>query len=150
MKITFITLALFSFGTIAAQESKFNRECSISSGYGYANRLGNSIGGPDFFIQMSYQLNKQFSIATEFENMFYKLPGLIPDVVFLPTETNKQYIFDNYYSLLIKYHLPLSSRLRASIASGWTFYTKQNEYYLYFQDSTSEIVYPITTSLSDF
>jgi hypothetical protein len=148
LKIAFLTLTLVFFGAVSGQETTmFSKECSITSGYGYANGVVSSKSGSSLFIQMSYQLSRQFSLATEFEHLIYKAPGYYPD---LPISPNVQNLFDDYFSLLIKYHLPFNAKLHASLATGWTFYTRQNEYYEFYRDATSQSISYRITSFSDF
>jgi hypothetical protein len=147
-KLRLLILALSSFSVLSAPETKqFTKECSISSGFSYANGIENSKGGSSIFVQMSYQLSFKFSLATEFENLVFKMPGYYPD---LPVSPNIQNLYDNYYSLLIKYHLPLTSKFHTVLASGWTFYTRQNEYYDYYKDATGDRLSYRVTSFSDF
>lgn len=147
-KLMLFTLALLSFiGLCAQQRTQFTKECSISSGFNYANGVENSKSGSSIFVQMSYQLSPQFSLAMEFENLDFNAPGYYPD---LPINPNIQKLYDNYYSLLIKYHVPLTSKFRVALASGWTFYTRQNEYYDFYKDATTQRVSFRVTSFSDF
>jgi hypothetical protein len=132
---------------MAQETTQFSKECRISSGYTYANGINNSKGGSSIFFQMSYKVSPKFSIATEFENLNFEMPGYHED---LPIKPNIQNIFDNYFSLMIKYHLPLKSKFNAELASGWTFYTNQNEYYDYYKDATTESISYKVTSFSDF
>lgn len=148
LKFGLLLLVLIFFSALSAQEAaQFSKECMISSGYGYANGIENSKSGSSIFLQMSYRFSAQFSLATEFEHMIYKVPGYYPD---LPISPNIQNLFDDYFSLLIKYNLPLNSKLRAALSSGWTFYTRQNEYYDFYKDATSQRISYRVTSLSDF
>lgn len=143
----FLLLALLSFYSLSAQETnQFTKQCTVSSGFSYANGVQNSKSGSSIFVQMSYQVSPKFSVATEFENLVFKAQGYYPD---LPISPNTQKLFDNYYSLLVKYHLPLNSTFRASLVSGWTFYTRQNEYYDYYKDVTGDRISYRVTSYSD-
>jgi hypothetical protein len=147
-KVSFLALTILFLSTLSAQEVKpFVKECTISSGYGYANGVENSKGGSSIFLQMDYQLSQKFSLATEFDNTVYKAPGYYSD---LPISPNVQNLYDNYYSLLIKYHLPINSKLRTSLGSGWTFYTRQTEYWDYYKDPTGDRLTYRITSFSDF
>ena len=89
----------------------------------------------------------QFSLATEFEHMYYNMPGYISD---LPISPNVQNLFDDYFSMLIKYHLPLNTKIQAAVASGWTFYTRQKEYYDFHRYDTPPWTSYTITSFSDF
>ena len=147
-KLGLLTLTLFFLTVLPAQETKpFVKECRISPGFAYANGTENTKSGSSLFLQMDYQFTPKFSLATEFENMVYKAPGYYPD---LPISPNVQKLYDNYYSLLIKYHLPINSKLHASLASGWTFYTRQTEYWDYYKDPTGDRLTYRITSFSDF
>ena len=147
-KFTLLIPALIFFHALKAQKSThFSKECQISAGYGYANGVENSKSGSSIFIQMNCQLSSQFSLATEFEHVVFKMPGYYPD---LPITPNVQNLFDDYYSLLIKYCLPLNAKLHASVATGWTFYTRQNQYYDFYNDATSQRITHTERSFSDF
>jgi len=147
-KLRLLTLTSFFLTVLSAQEVKpFVKEGRISSGYGYSNGVENTKSGSSIFVQMDYQVSPKFSVATEFENMNYKAPGYYPD---LPISPNVQKLYDDNYSLLIKYHLPINSKLRAALASGWTFYTRQTEYYDYYKDPSGDVVTYRITSFSDF
>ncbi len=150
MKLAFglLTLALISITNMSAQErTQFSKEGSISSGYGYANGIEGAKSGSSFFLQMSYRMSMQFSLGMEFEHLDYKLPGYIPVPSINP---NVQNLFDNNFSLLIKYHLPLHSKVQVAVASGWTYYTRQWEYYDFYRDTTSQSITRRVTSFSDY
>src|SRR5690349_8746487 len=104
-KLSLLTPALLFFSVISAQDTTlFSKKCHISSGLGYATGLNGSKGGPSFFLQMDYQFSSQFSLAIESEHMNFDVPGYYPDSIISP---NVQHFYDHYFSLLIKYHLPL-------------------------------------------
>jgi hypothetical protein len=114
--LSLLALALIFFSAISAQDTtQSSKKCTISSGWGYANGVGDSRGGFTFFMQMAYQFSPKFSLATEFEHLNFDAPGYYPDSLI---SHNTQHFFDNYFSVLIKYHLPLNSNFQATLASG--------------------------------
>ncbi|HEV8505913.1 MAG TPA: outer membrane beta-barrel protein [Chitinophagaceae bacterium] len=145
LKLSLLTLTLIFVGAISAQDtSQFLNKCTISSGWGYANGAGSSKSGFTFFVQMDYRFSAKFSLATEFEHLNFDLPGYYQDSVIGP---NDQQLFDNYFSVLIKYHLPFNSRFRVSLGSGWTYYIRQTGYFDVYTDAYSQV---ITYRLSSF
>jgi hypothetical protein len=90
---------------------------------------------------------KNISIATEFENMTYKLPGYYPA---LPANLDKINAVDNNFSLLFKYHIDTQSPLKVAVASGWTYTIRTNEYYIYESDSTSQHWFRNVSSYDDY
>ena len=147
-KLSLLTLALVFFNTISAQDTtQFSKKCSISSGLGYANAVNGSKGGTTFFIQMDYQFSPQFSLATEFEHMNFDVPGYYPDSII---SNNVQHFYDHYFSLLIKYHLPLNSKIHASIASGWTYLIRQTDYYDVYTEPTGQLINHRMSSINNF
>jgi hypothetical protein len=147
IKFSLLLLVLLSFNATSAQDTMFSKQCRIAAGYGFGNGVQNTSAGSTIFLQLNYQLSSQFSLATEFDNVNYKAPGNFPA---LPPHLNTQNYFDNYFSLLIKYHLPIKSKLNTSLASGWTFYTRQQEYYEYYKDANGERITYQIYSFSDF
>lgn len=144
-KLSLLTLALIFFSAISAQDTtQFSKKCHISSGLGYANSIDASKGGASFFLQMDYQFAPQFSLAIESEHMNFDVPGYYPDSII---NNNVQHFYDHYFSLLIKYHLPLNSKFHASLASGWTYLIRQTDYYDVYTEPTSQL---ITHRMSSF
>ena len=124
------------------------RECRITAGIGFSGALLNTKTiGLSNWLQLAYRLSENISVATEFESLTYKQPEYYADLPVYPNEIN---VFDNNFSLLLKYHLPLKSKMKFAIASGWTFAVRQNEYYKYFNDGLVQSIYKNTTSFSDY
>lgn len=141
----FATSVLVSF---SQTNSQTQNECRITGGFGFAGATKNnkSVGG-DTWLQLAYKLSETISIATEFENMGYKQSGYYED---LPVDPNEIKVVDNNFSLLLKYHFPIKSRLKVAVASGWTYTTRQNDYYIYTSDSTSQSWFRNVSSFSDY
>jgi hypothetical protein len=144
MKLSLLTLFLSSFLslTIFSQTNvPIQKDCRISAGFGFAGATQNTKSiGSDIWVQLNYTLLKNISIATEFENMTYKQPGYYKD---LPVDPNEIKVYNNNFSILFKYHFSLSSKLNLSFASGWAFCIRQNEYYVYEKDGTSQRFFPM-------
>lgn len=146
-------LLLFLFACISLTASSqsdngVQKECRIKSGIGFAGATQNTkTPGKDFWLQLDYKLLKNISIATEFENMSYKQPGYYQD---LPVDPNEIKVFNNNFSLLLKYHLLNKSALKIAVASGWTYAIRQNEYFIFTSDSTSKEWFSSVTSFSDY
>ena len=137
-KLSLLTLALIFFTVASAQDTtKLSKRCSVSSGWGLADGVGSSKTGFTFFVQMDYRLSTKFSLATEFEHLNFDLPGYYQDSIIGP---NDQQLFDNYFSVLIKYHVPFNSRFQVSLASGWTYYIRQDAYFDVRTDATSQVI----------
>lgn len=148
------TLLLFLFVlaslvSLSQANSQTQKECRIKSGFGFSGATKNTKSiGPDVWLQLDYHLSTNISIATEFENMNYKQPGYYKD---LQVNSNEINVVDNNFSLLLKYHFQIKSPLKVAVSSGWTYTTRQNEYYfLYEIDSTSEHFTRNVTSFSDY
>ena len=144
-------LFLFAFVSLASlsqTNSQTQKECRITSGIGFAGATSNTKSvGQDVWLQLDYKLSENISIATEFENMTYKQAGYYKD---LPVNPNEIKVVDNNFSLLLKYHFPIKSAVKVAIASGWTYTTRQSEYYIYERDSTSQHWFRNVTSFSDY
>lgn len=141
----FILSALVSF---SQTNSQIQKECRISGGFGFAGATKNTTSvGQDVWLQLDYKLSENISIATEFENMTYKQPGYYKN---LPVDPNEIKVVDNNFSLLLKYHFPIKSALKISVASGWTYTTRQSQYYIYTVGSTSSDLFRNVTSFSDY
>jgi len=140
--------AFFSFIALSQTNNQTQKECRITGGIGFAGATKNTkTVGQDVWLQLDYKLFENISIATEFENMGYKQPGYYKD---LPIQPNEIQVVDNNFSLLLKYHFPMKSALKISVASGWTYTTRQSQYYIYTVDSTSSDAYRNVTSFSDY
>ena len=141
----FILSTLVSF---SQTNSQIQNECRITGGLGFAGATKNTKSlGQDVWLQLDYKLSENISVATEFENMTYKQPGYYKN---LPVDPNEIKVVDNNFSLLLKYHFPIKSALKISIASGWTYTTRQSQYYIYTVDSTSSDLFRNVTSFSDY
>jgi hypothetical protein len=137
--------ALVSF---SQTNSQTQNECRITGGFGFAGATKNTKSvGQDVWVQLDYKLSETISIATEFENMTYKQPGYYET---LPVDPNEIKVVDNNFSLLLKYHFPLNSKLKVAVASGWTYMTRQNDYYMYEIDGASQNWSRNVTSFSDY
>lgn len=151
MAKSILLLFLFAFVSLASwsqENSQTQKECRIASGTGFAGATKNTKSvGRDFWLQLDYKLSENISVATEFENLGYKQPGYYKN---LPVSSNEIRVVDNNFSLLLKYHLPLMSALKIALASGWTYTTRQNDYYLYEIDSTSEHWFRNVSSFNDY
>ncbi|MEP7257562.1 MAG: hypothetical protein ABI687_04225 [Flavitalea sp.] len=140
--------ASLTLATFSQTNSQIQKECRISSGFGFAGATNNlKTPGTDIWIQLDYKLLQNISIATEFENMTYKQPGYYID---LPVEPNEIKVYNNNFSLLIKYHFIKNKKITIAVASGWTFSTRQNEYYIYENDGTSQHWFLNVSSFSDY
>lgn len=144
-------LFIFFFASIASfsqTNSQTQKECRITSGIGFAGATKNTKSvGQDFWLQLDYRVSENVSVATEFENMTYKQPGYYND---LPVNPNEIKVFNNYFSLLLKYHFSIKSAFKIALASGWTYTTSQNDYFIYESDSTSRHWFRNVTSFNDY
>ena len=140
--------AFFSLASLSQTNFQIQKECRITSGVGFSGSTKNNKSlGKDVWLQLDYKLYENISIATEFENMNYKQPGYYKD---LPVNPNEIKVVDNNFSLLLKYHVPIKSTVKVAIASGWTHTTRQNIYYIYELDSTSQRWFRNVTSFTDY
>ena len=151
MTKSIILLFLFAFVSIASfsqTNSQTQKECRITSGIGFSGATKNTKSvGLDFWLQLDYKLSENISIATEFENMTYKQPGYYKN---LPVNPNEIKVVNNNFSLLLKYHFPIKSAFKVALASGWTYTTRQSDYFIYESDSTSERWFRNVTSFNDY
>jgi hypothetical protein len=140
--------AFLSLATLSQTNSEAQRECRITGGMGFAGATKNTKSvGQDVWLQLDYKLSQNISVATEFENMTYKQSGYYKD---LPVNPNEIKVVDNNFSLLLKYDIPIKSAIKVDVASGWTYTTRQSEYYIYELDSTSQRWFRNVTSFSDY
>jgi hypothetical protein len=144
-----LTLFCFlSFISLSQTNNLFQKECRISTGIGFGNVTQNEkSAGKYIWVQLNYILSEKFSIATEFENMGYKLPGYYDD---LPVNPNEVKVAENNFSLLIKYHFPSIKRIQFLLASGWSFNIQQNDYYIYEKTVNTQHWFRNVTSSSDY
>jgi hypothetical protein len=141
----FATMTLITFSQTS---SLIQKECRISSGFGFAGTANNLKSlGTAVWIQLDYNLLQKISIATEFENMNYKQHGYYSN---LPVTPNEIKVYNNNFSLLLKYHFIEHKKVSLSLASGWTFSTRQNDYYIYENDGTSQSLSRNVSSFSDY
>lgn len=141
-------ICLYSFTSFAQDLPGTEKECRIAGGTGFAGPTKNTHSlGMDFWLQLDYTILRNVSIATEFENMSYKQPGYYKD---LPVDPNVIKVFNNNFSLMLKYHLPIKSAFKVALGSGWTYATRQNDYYIYETGGTEQGWYKNVTSFSDY
>lgn len=147
VSLTFL-FAFFSLVTLSQTNTETQRECRITGGIGFAGATKNTKSvGQDVWLQLAYKLSENISLATEFENMAYKQPGYYKD---LPVNPNEIKAVDNNFSLLFKYHISLKSKLKVAVASGWTYTTRQSNYYIFESDSISQHWFKNVTSFNDY
>ncbi len=79
--------------------------------------------------------------------MSYTQPGYFED---LPMDPNEIKVIDNNFSLLLKYHIQIKSPIQIAVASGWTYATRQSDYYIFTSDSTSKEWFRNVSSFSDY
>src|ERR1035437_990697 len=140
--------AFFSLVALSQTNTQTQKKCRITSGIGFAGATNNTKSvGRDVWLQLDYKLSENISIATEFENMGYKQPGYYKD---LPINPNEIQVVDNNFSLLLKYHFPIKSAIKIAVSSGWTYTTRQSEYYIFTSISTSQEWFRNVTSFSDY
>lgn len=143
--VLFIVLSSISFCQSNTQHQK---ECNISAGIGLGSITQNSkSAGKYTWLQLSYRLSENFSIATEFENNNYKQPGYYFD---LPVNPNEIKVVDNNFSFLIKYHFIPTKKININFATGWSFNILQNDYYIYEKTPTTQHWFRNVTSSSDY
>ena len=131
-----------------SQDKIVQKECRISSGYGFSNSVRNSKGiGSDFWLQLSYDVLDHFSLATEFENMRYNFPGLIKDVAVTPNQFTD---YNNNFSLLVKYSFVTKKKWKLALASGWTYCIIQTEYQGPESSSSLQTIVSIVTTYNDY
>ena len=126
--LIFLT-SFISLSSTSQTNPQAEKECRITSGIGFAGATKNSKSvGPAFWLQLGYKVSKNISLATEFENMTYKLPSFESG---LPKDLDGNNIVGNNFSLLLKYHIETKLPLKLAFASGWTYTLKTSEYYYY-------------------
>jgi hypothetical protein len=130
-----VLFAFLSSVSLSQTNAASEKECRISTGFGLAGANGNlkSIGAA-VWVQLDYKLLKNVSVATEFESMTYKQHGYFKN---LPVTPNEITVYNNNFSLLLKYHLAVN-KISVLFASGWTFSTRQNDYYIFTNQATSQ------------
>ena len=144
----FFLFAFLSINTSAQTKSQRIKECRISSGFGFSSAEQNVKKiGTALWIQLDYRLSENFSLATEFEFMAYKQFGYYET---LPVDPNEIKVYDNNFSILVKYHFPTKSKINVSLASGWTYTIRQNDYYYFEDNGTTKHWFPNITSYSDY
>ena len=138
----------FYLSTSAQTNIQNVKDCTITAGIGFSGATQNTKSlGLSNWLQLAYRLSENISVATEFESLTYKQSGYYAD---LPVYPNEISVFNNNFSLLLKYHLPIKSKIKFAISSGWTFAMRQSAYYIYFNDGVVQSVFKNTTSFSDY
>lgn len=128
-------LTFLSLASISQKMPGTEKECRITSGIGFAGATTNAVSvGGYIWLQLDYTFSKNVSIASEFENMGYKLRGYYGE---LTADMNKQNCVDDNFSLLFKYHISTKSRLKISLGSGWSYTVRTSQYFVPESDSTS-------------
>ncbi|MEO8416531.1 MAG: hypothetical protein ABI472_22900 [Ginsengibacter sp.] len=127
--IPFLITATFFLLSLSAQTTKqIEKECRISSGLDIAGSTKHTKStGRDYWLQLDYKFLRNVSIATEFENIAYKQPGYYEN---LPIHPNEIKVVNNNFSLLLKYHFATKSKMKFTIASGWTYSILTDDYYI--------------------
>ena len=143
-----LQFVFFSLVSLSQTNTQTQKECRITSGIGFAGATKNTKTiGEDVWLQLDYKLSENSSIATEFENMSYIQPGYYEN---LPIKPNEVQVVDDNFSLLLKYHFSIKSPIKIAVASGWTYTTRQSQYYIYTVDSTGYDVFRNVTSFNDY
>ncbi|MBX9785625.1 MAG: hypothetical protein K2X48_20265 [Chitinophagaceae bacterium] len=117
--ILFIHISILSFSQVA------NKNFTLSIGYGYFNQFKNSDAGGNIWIQTDYKFSKSFSFATEFENARFAIP-ILYGVSGLP---NRQFIYDNSFAFLPKYHFNLKTKLQVSAGAGFVYRLRARDHF---------------------
>lgn len=127
-KLTSAAILSISLLFASAQSSStIAKECTISSGVGIAGINKNlKKAGRAFWLQLDYKLAKEVSLAFDFENVTYTQPGYYSNLPFNPNEVK---VFNNNFSLLLKYYVSATQKLKFAFSSGWTYTIIQNQYY---------------------
>jgi hypothetical protein len=148
-KFTLLFLSIFfSLASKSQTNSQAEKECRITSGIGFAGATKSSKSvGKYVWLQLDYKFYKNISVATEFENMTYKLKGFYNP---LPSILNEIKSVDNNFSILFKYHIHTKSPFKVAVASGWTYTLRTSEYYIYESDSTTQSWYRNVSSYDDY
>ena len=153
MKKSLLLLSLFiCFYLVSSAQTNIQnvKECTITAGIGFSGTTQNIKAiGLSNWLQLAYKLSENISVATEFESLTYKQPGYIGNLPVDPND-NEIRVFDNNFSLLLKYHLPIKSKMKFAMSSGWTYAVRQSTYYIYFNDTYNQSVFKNTTSFSDY
>lgn len=125
-------LFLSGFFSLASKSQTYpqaEKECRITSGIGFAGATKNTqLVGQYVWLQLDYKVSKNISVATEFENMTYKLKSF---EVGLPKDLDGNRIVGSNFSLLLKYYIETKLPLKLAFGSGWTYTIKTSEYYYY-------------------
>ncbi len=143
-----VLLTLLHLASFCQSHIEPDKEFRISSGAGFGSATENvSSIGTDWWIQFDYKLATHFSIAMESDFAHYKQHGLYAD---LPVKPNEMKVYDNNFSLLVKYHFSPLKRIKIDLASGWTYCIRQTEYYNLFAIDTLQVWTQNITSFSDY
>jgi hypothetical protein len=145
--LLFLSL-FFSLASKSQTNSEAEKECRITTGIGFAAATKSTQSvGKYVWLQLDYKFYKNISIATEFENMTYKLKGFYNSVL---SKLNQIKSVDNNFSLLFKYNIGTKSPLKIAVASGWTYTIRTREYYIYESDSATQRWYRNVNSYDDY
>ena len=127
-----IALSHFSFSQAT---DIFEKECRISAGGGISGTFHNfRAPGLDTWYQLDYRFLRNISVAMEFDDQNYSMPGYY-DLPFI--NPNKVMVYDNNFSILLKYHFRADKKLKVAVAGGWSWCIVQNDYYLLTSTGTS-------------
>lgn len=141
----FVFLSLVS---MSQSNSQTEKECRITSGIGFAGATKNTKSvGQYIWFQLGYNLSKNISLATEFENMTYQLRSIYPAA---PPDLGEIKSVDDNFSLLFKYRLLIDSPLKVAFASGWTYTIRTSEYYNYEMNGTTEHWYIAVRTIDNY
>ena len=148
--IKFIVFSVLIFSTLVsfAQSNSSLKEYRITAGIGIANGTKNSVSiGRSLWLQHAYRFASKFSIATEYENLIYKQPN---SDLGIAKEFDKIKLNDHNISLLFKYQLLKTNRLRIEVVSGGTYCIQQKVYYYRQYFAGSLLVFGEITTVSDY
>ncbi|MBX9785018.1 MAG: hypothetical protein K2X48_17155 [Chitinophagaceae bacterium] len=125
MKTVFFFLFFVIIKSVSGVSQVSNKIFTLSLGYGYFNQIKKTDAGGNFWIQSEYKFSKSFSLAMEFENASFEIPVKYNSAE-LP---NRQYFYDNSFAMLLKYYLPVSSKIQTSIGVGILYRLGSRDYY---------------------
>lgn len=154
MTKTFTLLLLITASSLntIAQRPSLEKPFTIAAGLGYANSTEKDATGIGaVWFQMEYQPCKNFSLATEFENMGYYFPLYFKYSNSEPDSYNAKAVV-NTFSFLAKYHLLATSesKFNLSIASGISYAIIQKEDFITITDSSGTSWLPTTNNSNKF
>jgi hypothetical protein len=145
--LLFLLFLISSCVSFSQANTKAEKECRIASGFVFASATQSVKSvGTDIWIQLDYRLIENVSIATEYENITYKRPGYYDGI----PDPNEVQVYNDNFSVLLKYHFTNSKKLNFSLASGWTHTTEQEDYYIYEDDGVTKHWFRNISSFSDY